>query len=112
MILPFGEVRDEVLADLAGAVDSPVRVKQLPPLDLVERHQRDREKHLALLVLFAGTGVGYLGLHPTAVHARVGKDQQELVIDADRLVDLLVDLPATLDVVRREPAADTLRLEI
>ena len=57
-------------------------------------------------------GVGNFGLYPIAVHARVGHDQQELVADADGFVDLFVELPAALDVLRGEPAADSARLQV
>jgi hypothetical protein len=53
-----------------------------------------------------------LGLHPVAVHARIGQNEQQLVVDADSFVDLLADLPAGLDIVRSEPAADTTGLQV
>ena len=40
------------------------------------------------------------------------QDQQQLVVHLDGFVDLLVDFLAALDIVRREPAADALRLQI
>lgn len=57
------------------------------------------------LLVLTGSGIRNLGLYPRAVHARFGKDQQELVIDADGFVDLLVNLSAALNIVRGEPAA-------
>jgi hypothetical protein len=40
------------------------------------------------------------------------QDQQEFVMEADGFVDLLVELAASLDIVRGKPAADTFGLEI
>jgi len=61
VILSVREVRDEVLPDLAGAVDPLVCVEQRPVLEAVERDQLDREEPLALLLVLAGAGVGDFG---------------------------------------------------
>jgi hypothetical protein len=44
VILPGREVRYEILADLARAIDPCVGVEQLPCLDAVERHKGNREQ--------------------------------------------------------------------
>ena len=74
VILPVGEVRDEVLADLAGAVDPPVGVECFQSFRRSKGTSVIRKEHLALLLVLAGAEVGDFGLHPRAVHARLGED--------------------------------------
>jgi hypothetical protein len=64
---------------------------------------------LPLLALEASL---YLVLHPTAAHRAFGWDQQELVVVTDRIVDLLPELFADLDVLRGVPAADAVALKV
>src|SRR5262249_7441100 len=47
-----------------------------------------------------------------AVHAGLGEDEQQLVVQPDGLIELLMNLAPALDVVRRKPAADTSVLQI
>src|SRR5262249_40234687 len=84
----------------------------LPFPDALKGHQRDREKHLAFLLLLARPRVRDLSLHPRASRAGVGQDQQKLVVDVDRRLYLFVDLLTALDVVRGEPATDATRLKV
>jgi hypothetical protein len=64
------------------------------------------------LLHFFGARVGDLCLHPVTRHAGVGENQQQLVVNLDRLIDLFVNLPALVDVMRRKPAANALGLQV
>ena len=110
VILPPAEVRDEVLADLTRGVLAGVRVERLPVADRIEVDEPDREQHLPFLAHFTLACLGDLRRYPLARHARGRQNQQQPVVYADRLVDLLVELAAALHVVRREPAANAFRL--
>ena len=52
------------------------------------------------------------GLHPLTADAVLGQDEQQLVVDADGLVDARPDFVADLHVLRREPAAHALGLQV
>src|SRR5664280_817345 len=56
--------------------------------------------------------IGNFGFDPVTAHAVLGEDQQQLVMQADGLVDLLVQLAAALHFLRRKPAAHTLGLQV
>ena len=53
-----------------------------------------------------------LGFHPLAAHAVLGQHEQQFVVVPDGLLDLFVELAATLDVFRREPAAHAPGLQV
>src|SRR5579871_956365 len=105
VIPPVGKVGDEVLADLAGAV-------KLPVLNPVERHNGDGKEHLTMLLVLPRSGIGDFIFYPSAVHAGVGQNKQKLVVQANRLLNLIVYLPPTPDVVGRKPAPDTAVLQV
>ena len=71
------------------------------PADLLEWCQTDRKQYLALLPDLPLTGIGDLRLHPFAVHAVVGKDQQQAIIDHTHAA--LAEL--SYDLVRTQPTA-------
>jgi hypothetical protein len=52
---------------------------------------------------FAFASFADFGFDPFAVHAVLGEDEQEFVVEADGFVDLLVDFLAGGDVVGGEP---------
>ena len=56
--------------------------------------------------------VGNFRLHPVTAHAVLRQDQQQLVMQPNRVIDLLMDLPPALNIVRRKPAANALGLQI
>src|SRR5271157_5383728 len=112
VVLPVAEVGDEVLAYLARRVKAQVGVEQLPILHLLKRRQRDGKQELLVFPLLARTGVGNFGFDPVAAHAGLGEDEQQPVMQANGLVNLLVQLAASLDVVWREPAADAFGLQV
>ncbi len=56
--------------------------------------------------------LGQLGLHPLARHAVLRQDQQQPVMQPNRLVNLLVDLPPAFDIVRRKPATHAFGLQV
>ena len=58
------------------------------------------------------TRIGNLRPHPIAVHAVLGEDEQQLVMQPDGLIELLMNLAPALDVVRRKPAAHAFVLQI
>jgi hypothetical protein len=99
VVLPVGEVGNEVLPDLLCGVLPSVGVERFPFPDLLKRRQADGEKHLALLPDLVLTGICNLRLHPFAVHAVIGEDQQKAVIDTNSFVNLFVEFPPTFDVV-------------
>jgi hypothetical protein len=49
-------------------------------------------------------------LHPFTRHAVLREDDEQLIVDPDSLVDLFVKLLPTGDVLRCEPATNTLSL--
>src|SRR5664280_594114 len=56
--------------------------------------------------------IGNFAFDPVAAHAVLGEDQQQLVMQANGLVDLLVQLAASLHFLGREPAAHALGLQV
>jgi hypothetical protein len=57
-------------------------------------------------------GMSYLGLHPLAVHAVLGKNKKQPIVEPNRLVDLFVDLLARMDIAGREPAPNASALQV
>src|SRR5208337_1106155 len=112
VLLPVAEVGDEVLAYLAGRVLSGIAVEALPIAQRIKSHQPDRKQHPLTFLHLTFASLGNLGPHPLTAHAVLGEDQQQLVMQANGLVDLLVQLAASLDVVGREPAAHALGLQV
>src|ERR1022692_3340224 len=85
VVLPVAEVGDEVLAYLAGRINADVGIEQFPLLDRLKRDQRDGKQQLLAFPLLPLPRVGNFGLDPVAVHAVLGKDQQQLVMQANSL---------------------------
>src|SRR5664280_1486005 len=56
--------------------------------------------------------IGNFGFDPVTAHAVLGEDQQQLVMQADGLVDLLVQLAASLHFLGCEPAAHAFGLQV
>ena len=112
VFVPGAEIGDEVLANFGGGVVTSVGVEELPGADGFVVDKADREQHLALLSEFFFARVRDLSFHPAAVHAVLGEDQQQAVVNADGFVNLLVNLFAASHVVRGEPAADAFVLEV
>src|SRR3954462_8160558 len=61
---------------------------------------------------FFGKGFGHLVLDPVAPDGVLGQDQQDLVAQPNRLVDGVPGLGPPRHVMRREPAAHALVLEV
>src|SRR5271165_5203606 len=111
VILPVAEVGDEVLPYLARRGIANVGIIQLPLLHFLKRHQRDGKQELLVFPLLARPCVGNFRLHPLTTHTVLGEDEQQPVMQANGLVNLLVDLTASLDVVGRKPAAHAFGLQ-
>ena len=112
VVFPVAEVGDEELAYLAGRVLSGIAVEALPIAQHIKLHQPDRKQHPLAFLHLPFAGLGDLGLHPLAVQAVLGENQQQPVMQANGLVNLLVQLASSLDVVRREPAAYAFGLQV
>src|SRR5271165_738733 len=112
MVLPVAEVGDEVLAYLARRIFPRITVEALPIAQRLKPHQPDGKQHPLLFFRLPLARLGDLGVHPLAVHAVLRQNEQQPVMQPNGLVNLFVDLPPALDVVRREPAAHPLGLEI
>jgi len=84
----------------------------LPVAQGFKRREPDGEQHTPLVAHLALAGLGDFRLHPLALHAVRRQDQQQLVVQADGFVDLLVEFPAALHVVRSKPAAHTFVLQV
>src|SRR5262249_445672 len=108
MILPVREVGDEIFPDLDAQVFSAIRVEALPITDGLEVDESDREELPPLPLDFGPPRLADLGPDPFAVHALGRKDQQQLVMDPDRLIDLLVELLPALHVFGCEPDSQSL----
>ena len=80
-------------------------VETLPIAQRLKPHQPERKQHPLAILHLAFAGLGNFGLHPFAVHAVLGEDEQQLVMQADGFVDLLVQRAASLMSCGREPAA-------
>ncbi len=64
------------------------------------------------LLLLPFPRVGNFRLDPVTAHAVLGEDKQQPVMQANGLVNLLVQLAASLHFLRREPAAHALGLQV
>src|SRR5262249_14951772 len=103
MILPLREVRDEILADLVPEVFSASRIEALPILNGLEVDEPNREELSPFLLEFCPAGLTDLRLDPFAFQTSRREHQEQLVVDADRLIDLLMKLLAPVDVLGRVP---------
>src|ERR1051326_8877858 len=112
VILPAAEIRDEVLTDLAGRVLAGIGVEVLPVADLREGYEADREQYAPTFGQFLLACMSNLRLHPFAIHSVVGEDKEQTVVEANCIVNLLVEFPATLNAVRRKPAAHASILQV
>src|SRR5262249_22959728 len=74
VVLQLLKSGNEVLADLARAVDLRVGVEQLPGTDQLERDECNWEQHLGVLLLFPSSRIRDFGLHPVAVRAGIRRD--------------------------------------
>src|ERR1039457_6146593 len=111
-IRPIGEIRNEVLTDLPSGVLAGIGVEAFPVAYAIESKQTDGKKDAPAFTRFASARLGDFGLHPFAMEARFGQDEEHPVMGAYRLVDLLVQLAAAANIVRREPAGDARSLQI
>lgn len=112
VVLPIAEVGDEILANLAGGILSSVGVEAFPVAQSFKRREPNGEQDSPLVAHLARPGLGDLGLHPLARHAVRRQDQKQLVVQTDCFVDLFVQFPAALNVVRRKPAAYAFGLQV
>ena len=112
VLVPGGEVGDEVFTNFARTVFAGVGVEAFPGLEGWEGDKAEGEEHAAVFGEFVFAGFGDFGFDPFAVHAVRGEDEEECVVEADGFVDLLVDFLAGSHVVRGEPAADAGVLEV
>jgi len=112
VILPVAEVGDEILANLACGIFAGVGVEALPVAQGFEGREPDGEQHSPLVAHLALAGLGDFRLHPLALHAVRRQERQQLVVQPDGFVDLLVEFPAALNVVRGKPAAHAFVLQV
>ena len=104
VVLPVAEVADVAgTADIGGPCCVCVHYRVVNP---------NRKKHRAVLASFALERYFHFGFHPRASDRILRQDEEELVVNADSLVDAGSELVADLQILWRVPAADALRLEI
>src|ERR1035438_3921175 len=89
----------------AGRVIPSVSVEQLPFAHRLKWDKANRKQQLLDLPPFPFPGVCDFGLDPLTVHAVLREDEQQLIVQANRLINLLVDFAASLHFLRRKPAA-------
>ena len=73
---------------------------------------RTGKRTVVLSLTFPCQGCFYFLPHPLARHRRLGQDEEELVIDPDRLINPGAKSVADFHILRGKPAAYTLILEI
>lgn len=112
VVLPVGEIGDEVFADLTGGILAGIGVKRLPLLDSLVRDKADGKERLALFSDLPLTGVRNFCLHPFTAHAGVGENYKKPVMDSDGFVNLFVDLFAALNVMWGKPTTNATALEV
>src|SRR6476646_3274789 len=112
MVLPLAKVRDKVFAYLGPQVLAQIAVETFPLAQFIKRHQRNREQDIFLFLCLAFRGFLDFGFHPFALYAVRGENQQQLFMQADGLVDLLVEFLSGLAMVRGKPAAHSLVLQV
>jgi hypothetical protein len=97
VIFPAAEVADVAIRQQLGR-PSLVGVHH----DIVET---DRKQDGLSALAFLFVGCVYFILDPIALDRMFGQDQQQLVPQPDRAIDLVEDFSANSQIVRREPAA-------
>jgi hypothetical protein len=112
VVFPVAEGGSEILANLAGGIFSRIGAETFPVAKGCEGREPDGEQDSALIAYLPLAGLGDFRLHPLALHAVRRPDQHQLVVQAYGFVDLLVELPAALNVVRSEPAAHAFVLQV
>jgi len=110
-VLPVAEVWNVILADLPSRILACIRIKRLPHANVFKRHETDWKKHLPALADFTLAGIGDLSFYPLAAHAMFRENEQQAIIHRDGFVDLLIDLPSSLNAVRRKPATNPVGLK-
>jgi hypothetical protein len=112
MVLPRAEIGDVVRSDVSRQVSSSIGVEAFPALNGTKCGQTDGEKHVSLLLSLLFKGSNNLSLYPVACYAGLREDEQKPVVDTDSLIDLLVYLFATLDIMRGKPATGHLPIAV
>jgi len=112
VVLPVTEIGYEVFANLDRQILPFVGVEKLPVPNGIEGNQADGEQHALFLRALPLASFSDFRLHPFAVHAVRRQDQEQPLIPSYRFVDLLMNLLSGLYIVRREPAADAIVLQI
>src|SRR5271165_3140343 len=105
VVLPVGKIRDEVLGYLPRQVLTCFGIEAFPVIQSFEGHQPNRKQLPLLFRNLTLSGVENFRLYPLAVHAVLRQDQEQLVMQADGLADLLVQLLAGLNIVRRKTSS-------
>jgi hypothetical protein len=110
--VPARKIWDKVLANLGRKVFASISVEALPVTKFLVGDEPEREENAATFSNFPSAGTTELVLNARACDAGLAKEDQQFVIRSNRLIDLLVDLLATSDILGSEPATDPLRLKV
>src|SRR5271157_154765 len=111
VVLPVGKILDEVLGYLPRQVLACFSIEAFPAIQSFVRHEPNGKQLPLLFRNLTLAGVENVRLHPLAVHAVLRQDQEQLVMQADGRVNLLVELFAGFNIVRRKPAAHAFILQ-
>src|SRR5258708_12161902 len=88
-------------------IDSPGQIRLLHQLI-----QRDGEKHQFVLLLFLLKSSHDLPLNPFAVDRMFREDYQELIVQANRLINIVPKILTDLQVLRSKPTTHAVPLQV
>ena len=112
VLLPIAEIGDKVFPNFNRRIFASIGVEALPIPNDRKRNEADREQDTYLVASLAPASLANFCFYPLAIHACPRKNEQDAVVNANRFINLLVNLLARLDVVRCKPAAYAFVLEV
>src|SRR3954451_6334565 len=112
MLFPAAEVRHIVLSKLTGRIFPRICIKAFPITQFFELNQSHRKQHSPPFDTLTSSSLGNFSLHPFATHAGLRKYKEESLVNANSVLDLLMNLLPALQIMWSEPATNAPALKI